>query len=115
MSVLGKCCNICFTFRRGKEFMAQEVPDFPEENLWLLPSCVHGFNLTKKTWSTFKVTENEPVSFDHDAWDHLVLNPETKHVDVEKKHNAILILLLSRLSWVEGWTSLLIHEHCDIP
>ncbi|KAJ7210031.1 P-loop containing nucleoside triphosphate hydrolase protein [Mycena pura] len=56
----------------------QEVPDFPEEHLWLLPGCVHGFNLTKKIWSTFYVTEIEPISFDHNAWDHLVLDPATK-------------------------------------
>ncbi|KAJ7210089.1 P-loop containing nucleoside triphosphate hydrolase protein [Mycena pura] len=55
-----------------------EAPDFPEEHLWLLPSCVHGFNLTKKMRSTFYVTEIEPVSFDHNAWDHLVLDPATK-------------------------------------
>ncbi|KAJ6533659.1 P-loop containing nucleoside triphosphate hydrolase protein [Mycena capillaripes] len=58
--------------------LAQEVPNFPEEDLWLLPSRVHGFNLTKKMWSIFYVTEIEPVSFDHNAWDHLVLDPETK-------------------------------------
>ncbi|KAJ6457919.1 P-loop containing nucleoside triphosphate hydrolase protein [Mycena sanguinolenta] len=58
--------------------LAQEVPDFPEEDLWLLPSCVYGFNLTKKMRSTFYVTEIESVSFDHNAWDHLVLDPETK-------------------------------------
>ncbi|KAJ7471855.1 P-loop containing nucleoside triphosphate hydrolase protein [Mycena latifolia] len=56
----------------------EEIPDFPEENLWLLPGYVHGFNLTKKTWSTFRVTEIEPISFDENAWDHLVLDPETK-------------------------------------
>ncbi|KAJ7837734.1 P-loop containing nucleoside triphosphate hydrolase protein [Mycena leptocephala] len=32
----------------------------------------------QKTWSTFYVTEIEPVSFDDDAWDHLVMDPETK-------------------------------------
>ncbi|KAJ7119506.1 P-loop containing nucleoside triphosphate hydrolase protein [Mycena epipterygia] len=60
--------------REGKE----EIPDFPDENLWLLPGSVFGFNLTKKVWSVFPVTEIGPVSFDENAWDHLVLDPETK-------------------------------------
>ncbi|KAJ7213195.1 hypothetical protein GGX14DRAFT_564233 [Mycena pura] len=57
---------------------AHEVPDLPEEHLWLLPGFVYGFNLSRKMWSTFYVTEIEPVSFDHGAWDHLVLDPATK-------------------------------------
>ncbi|KAJ6602460.1 P-loop containing nucleoside triphosphate hydrolase protein [Mycena vulgaris] len=56
----------------------EEIPGFPDENLWLLPGSVFGFNLTKKMWSVFPVTEIGPVSFDENAWDHLVLDPETK-------------------------------------
>ncbi|KAF8166776.1 P-loop containing nucleoside triphosphate hydrolase protein [Mycena galopus ATCC 62051] len=52
--------------------------DFPEGDLCLLPGRVCGFNLTQKSWSTFPVLEIEPVVFDENAWDHLVLNPETK-------------------------------------
>jgi len=56
----------------------EEIPDFPEEDLWLLPGSVFGFNLIKKIWSVFPVTEIGPVTFDENAWDHLVLDPETK-------------------------------------
>lgn len=56
----------------------EEIPEFPKENLWLLPGSVYGFNLTKKVWSVFSVTEIGPVSFDEKAWDHLVLDAETK-------------------------------------
>ncbi|KAJ7272201.1 P-loop containing nucleoside triphosphate hydrolase protein [Mycena rebaudengoi] len=52
--------------------------DFPEEDLCLLPGRVYGFNLTQKIWSTFPVLEIGPVAFDENAWDHLVLDPETK-------------------------------------
>ncbi|KAJ7215866.1 P-loop containing nucleoside triphosphate hydrolase protein [Mycena pura] len=57
---------------------AHEGADLPEEHLWLLPGFVYGFNLSRKMWSTFYVTEIEPVSFDHGAWDHFVLDPATK-------------------------------------
>ncbi|KAF7328980.1 p-loop containing nucleoside triphosphate hydrolase protein [Mycena venus] len=56
----------------------EEFLDFPEEDLWLLPGRVYGFNLTQKIWSTFPVLEIKPVVFDENAWDHLVLDPETK-------------------------------------
>jgi hypothetical protein len=52
--------------------------DFPEGDLCLLPGRVCGFNLTQKSWSTFPVLEIEPVVFDENAWDHLVLDPDTK-------------------------------------
>ncbi|KAJ6562449.1 hypothetical protein B0H19DRAFT_1375521 [Mycena capillaripes] len=55
-----------------------EIPEFPDEDLWLLPSKVFGFNLTKKMWSDFFVTKVGPVAFDENAWDHLVLDAETK-------------------------------------
>ncbi|KAJ7629415.1 P-loop containing nucleoside triphosphate hydrolase protein [Mycena polygramma] len=57
----------------------EEHLDFPDEDLWLLPGSVFGFNLTQKVmWSTFPVLEVGPVAFDENAWDHLVLDPETK-------------------------------------
>ncbi|KAJ6617973.1 P-loop containing nucleoside triphosphate hydrolase protein [Mycena sp. CBHHK59/15] len=55
-----------------------EIPAFDEENLWLLPPYVSGFNLTKKRWAVFHVDDIGPVTFDENAWDHLVLDPETK-------------------------------------
>ncbi|KAJ7641405.1 P-loop containing nucleoside triphosphate hydrolase protein [Roridomyces roridus] len=54
------------------------IPEFPEENLWMLPGCVLGFNLTKKIWTVFPVHDIGPVVFDDNAWDHLVLDPEVK-------------------------------------
>ncbi|KAJ7475163.1 P-loop containing nucleoside triphosphate hydrolase protein [Mycena galericulata] len=56
----------------------EQIPDFSEEDLWLLPGSVFGFNLTKKMWSVFPVKEVGPVVFDEHAWDHLVLESETK-------------------------------------
>ncbi|KAJ7334774.1 P-loop containing nucleoside triphosphate hydrolase protein [Mycena albidolilacea] len=58
--------------------MNAENLDFPDEDLWLLPGTVYGFNLTQKIWTTFPVLEVGPVAFDENAWDHLVLDPETK-------------------------------------
>ena len=43
-----------------------------------LPPEVHGFNLTTKQWLSFELKRLEPMVFDDKAWDHLVLDSDTK-------------------------------------
>ncbi|KAH7931154.1 P-loop containing nucleoside triphosphate hydrolase protein [Leucogyrophana mollusca] len=63
-----------------------------EEDYDILPSTVCGFNLQNKTWETFEVEQIEEVTFDDKAWDHLVLDADTKNlikglVEVTKHSN----------------------------
>lgn len=68
----------------------------PEEMLWLLPPTLGGYSFAAKVralplfdmpiltesaaqlWGEFRVDDIEPVVYDEDAWDRLVLDPETK-------------------------------------
>ncbi|KAG1776766.1 P-loop containing nucleoside triphosphate hydrolase protein [Suillus placidus] len=56
----------------------QEFLEFPEDQLYLLPVTVHGFDVRRKSWETFDVRKLEEIHFDEHAWDHLVLNKATK-------------------------------------
>ncbi|KDQ49893.1 hypothetical protein JAAARDRAFT_42485 [Jaapia argillacea MUCL 33604] len=56
----------------------KEVPKIDEKFLYLLPPEVYGFNLTRKAWTKFAAENLEPVVFDENAWDHLVLDADTK-------------------------------------
>ncbi|KDQ49902.1 hypothetical protein JAAARDRAFT_42494 [Jaapia argillacea MUCL 33604] len=56
----------------------QAVPKIDDKLLYLLPPDVYGFNLTRKTWTKFAVENLEPVVFDENAWDHLVIDADTK-------------------------------------
>ncbi|KAG1843152.1 P-loop containing nucleoside triphosphate hydrolase protein [Suillus subalutaceus] len=56
----------------------QELLEFPEDQLYLLPVKVHGFDVRRKTWETIDVRKLEEIHFDEHAWDHLVLNKATK-------------------------------------
>ncbi len=56
----------------------QIIPTLEEEKLYLLPSEVYGFDLVDKRWTAFLVEQLEPVNFDENAWDHLVLDPNIK-------------------------------------
>ncbi|KAF9231894.1 P-loop containing nucleoside triphosphate hydrolase protein [Melanogaster broomeanus] len=55
-----------------------EIPELAEEDLDLLPSDVYGFDLQMKSWDRFKVDHIGPITFDDKAWDHLVLDENTK-------------------------------------
>jgi hypothetical protein len=56
----------------------QEFLEFPEDELYLLPVNVHGFDVRRKSWETIDVRKLEEIRFDEHAWDHLVLNRATK-------------------------------------
>ncbi|KAG1823350.1 P-loop containing nucleoside triphosphate hydrolase protein [Suillus subaureus] len=71
----------------------QKSLEFPEDQLYLLPVKVHGFDIRDKTWETIDVRKLEEIHFDEHAWDHLVLNKATKAlikglVNVTKTTNA---------------------------
>ncbi|KAF9226799.1 P-loop containing nucleoside triphosphate hydrolase protein [Gyrodon lividus] len=57
---------------------SDEIPQVSEEDLDLLPGKVYGFDIQKKTWESFDVDDIGPVTFDEKAWDHLVLDEDTK-------------------------------------
>lgn len=50
----------------------------PEESLWLLSPVMRGYSFAAKVWGDFCVKDIEPVVYDEKAWDHLVLDAETK-------------------------------------
>lgn len=54
------------------------IPELDEDKLHLLPPTVYGFNLSQKSWTSFHIEHLAPVIFDENAWDHLVLDPDTK-------------------------------------
>ncbi|KAJ7586778.1 P-loop containing nucleoside triphosphate hydrolase protein [Mycena floridula] len=56
----------------------QIIPELDDDLLHLLPSNVVGFNLATKKWQSFLVDQLSPVTFDENAWDHLVLEPDVK-------------------------------------
>ncbi|OAX41648.1 P-loop containing nucleoside triphosphate hydrolase protein [Rhizopogon vinicolor AM-OR11-026] len=49
-----------------------------EDQFYLLPVNVYGFDVRRKSWEMFDVRSLEEIHFDEDAWDHLVLNKATK-------------------------------------
>ncbi|KAK7451696.1 hypothetical protein VKT23_012375 [Stygiomarasmius scandens] len=56
----------------------QQIPQINKENLPFLPAIVHGFNLESKHWISMLIEKLGPVSFDEDAWNHLVLDLKVK-------------------------------------
>jgi hypothetical protein len=72
------------------------VEPLADDLLYLLPPSIEGFNLANKvcqecqrlgyacppdecqTWQMFDITKIKEVTFDDSAWDHLVLDPDTK-------------------------------------
>ncbi|KDQ49905.1 hypothetical protein JAAARDRAFT_42499, partial [Jaapia argillacea MUCL 33604] len=68
-----------YNYKQGYDAEPDEViPKIDEKLLYLLPPEVYGFNLTRKTWSEFSAEKLEPVVFDENAWDHLVMDPDIK-------------------------------------
>ncbi|KAJ7586182.1 hypothetical protein C8J56DRAFT_1165743 [Mycena floridula] len=49
-----------------------------DENIVMLPAEVNGFSLKIKDWGSFPVDQLRPVAFNDDAWEHLVLDADTK-------------------------------------
>jgi hypothetical protein len=75
------------------------IQPLAEDSLYLLPPDIEGFNLANKicrecqrqggacrpptecqAWQRFDIRELSDVVFDEHAWDHLVLDPETKRM-----------------------------------
>jgi hypothetical protein len=76
------CCGNAYTSRPGSPYdddnSGEESLEFPEDQLYLLPVKVYGFDVHRKSWETFDVRKLEEIHFDEHAWDHLVLNKATK-------------------------------------
>lgn len=62
----------------GNDLLTQQSLEFSDDQLYLLPVKVHGFDIRRKSWETFDVRKLEEIQFDEHAWDHLVLNKATK-------------------------------------
>ncbi|PON20795.1 hypothetical protein TGAM01_v210303 [Trichoderma gamsii] len=59
-------------------FIEQEAP--PEPDIYLLPRTILGFNLRRKKWEDLNVDHIREVSWNKDAFNHLVADPETKEL-----------------------------------
>ncbi|KZT22805.1 P-loop containing nucleoside triphosphate hydrolase protein [Neolentinus lepideus HHB14362 ss-1] len=91
-----------------------KVPKLHEDQLHLLPSKVYGFNMTRKLWMSFHVNHLHPVQFDESAWDHLVLDPDTKTlikglVDVTKNANSTKDIISDVISGKGGGLIAVLH------
>ncbi|KDQ49892.1 hypothetical protein JAAARDRAFT_42481 [Jaapia argillacea MUCL 33604] len=68
-----------YNSKRGYDVEPDEViPKIDEKLLYLLPPEVYGFNLTRKIWTAFSAEALQPVVFDENAWDHLVMDADIK-------------------------------------
>ncbi|KAM0470373.1 hypothetical protein ACHAPX_009993 [Trichoderma viride] len=59
-------------------FIEQEVPSEPD--IYVLPRTILGFNLRRKKWEDLNVDHIREVSWNKDAFSHLVADPETKEL-----------------------------------
>lgn len=92
----------------------KEIPELAEEQLYLLPTSVYGFDLTLKQWRSFLVEKLSPVVHDEGAWDHLVLDPDTKTlikglVDVTKNVNSTKQIIADVISGKGGGLIAVLH------
>ncbi|TFK48813.1 P-loop containing nucleoside triphosphate hydrolase protein [Heliocybe sulcata] len=90
------------------------APTLAEDKLHLLPPHVYGFNLSKKAWTDFNVEQLKPVVFDENAWDHLVLDPDTKAlirglVEVTKNANSTKTIISDVISGKGGGLIAVLH------
>ncbi|GFP58935.1 hypothetical protein ACSS6W_008296 [Trichoderma asperelloides] len=59
-------------------FIEQEAPSQPD--IYLLPRKILGFDLRRKKWEDLNVDLIQEVSWNKDAFNHLVADPETKEL-----------------------------------
>ncbi|PTB38395.1 hypothetical protein M441DRAFT_146680 [Trichoderma asperellum CBS 433.97] len=59
-------------------FREQETPSYPD--IYLLPRTILGFSLRRKKWEDLNVDLIQEVSWNKDAFNHLVADPETKEL-----------------------------------
>ncbi|EHK48579.1 hypothetical protein TRIATDRAFT_262278 [Trichoderma atroviride IMI 206040] len=59
-------------------FIEQETPSEPD--IYLLPRTILGFNLRRKQWEDLNVDLIKEISWNKDAFKHLVADPETKEL-----------------------------------
>ncbi|RSM20636.1 hypothetical protein CDV31_000614 [Fusarium ambrosium] len=65
-------------YQASPELMGIEEP--PEDFLYCLPSAIHGFDFTTKTWTTLQVDRVTDVTWNKRAFSQLVAPPETKEL-----------------------------------
>lgn len=58
--------------------LSSDITNVPAEWLFTTPNVVMGYSLTKKKWGVFSLAGVSDIGFRDDAYDQLVLDPETK-------------------------------------
>ncbi|KZL65862.1 AAA family ATPase [Colletotrichum tofieldiae] len=58
--------------------MAQDEPDLGDDFFLCLPTSIHGFNMQKKEWVKLEVAFIEDVIWNHQAFEYLVIDDQTK-------------------------------------
>ncbi|KAG2115511.1 P-loop containing nucleoside triphosphate hydrolase protein [Suillus clintonianus] len=88
--------------------------EFVDDQLYLLPAKVQGFDIRRKSWETFDVRKLEEIHFDEHAWDHLVLDKAIKAlveglVNVTKTINTSKELFSDVITGKGGGLNALLH------
>ncbi|KAF6808464.1 AAA family ATPase [Colletotrichum sojae] len=64
----------------GPAIMAQDEPILGDEFFMCLPTSIQGFNMQKKEWVKLEVAFLEDVEWNDQAFEHLVIDAETKEL-----------------------------------
>ncbi|KAF6822948.1 AAA family ATPase [Colletotrichum plurivorum] len=64
----------------GPAIMAQDEPNLGDEFFMCLPTSIQGFNMQKKEWVKLEVAFLEDVEWNDQAFEHLVIDTETKEL-----------------------------------
>jgi hypothetical protein len=65
---------------RSKARNNNDILPVREDDIALLPRFMPGFDLERKSWGLFDVDEVEPIKFNENAWQHIVLDESSKDV-----------------------------------
>ncbi|KAJ8596719.1 hypothetical protein M405DRAFT_102264 [Rhizopogon salebrosus TDB-379] len=65
---------------RSRVRINDDIPPVPEEDIDLFPRFMPGFDLERKAWGLFDVDEVMPITFDDNAWKHIVLEESSKTI-----------------------------------
>jgi len=57
-----------------------DIPPVLEEDIDLLPQFTRGFDLERNIWGLFDVDEVKPITFNDNAWKHIVLEESSKTI-----------------------------------
>ncbi|KAL0937480.1 AAA family ATPase [Colletotrichum truncatum] len=64
----------------GPEIMAKDDPLLEDDFFMCLPTTIPGFNMQKKEWVKLDVAFIEDVTWNHRAFEHLVIDDDTKEL-----------------------------------